>query len=471
MTLRATRPDPALHQALPEITQRLTRAAAEQHAPALAVGIVRDQELAWFAGYGRPRLDLDQSPTADTLFRVASITKTFTVAALLQLRDAGRLSLDDPLQRHLPEFAAAQERGGPVAGVTLARLASHHSGLATEAPLPSWDGFNFPTREALLAALPRVEVTIPQDSAFKYSNLAFGLLGEVVARVSGRPYAEYVLTEILEPLGMTASVFDLAAANNPYCAIGYMPDLFQDAVAPAPIAHLGALEACGQLHSTTADLAKWISLQFRSGASNATPAAILQPATLEEFHRPRYLEPDWSSGYCLGWRVTRIGNRVYHGHGGGLPGFASYIAFSKTGRSGVICLANMWPHPGLLNLATDVLESLHKADVATLSAGCASSPPPQTPAHFRRLLGLYQAALGIPAQIEFKGGLLRLAKSPLADYVLHAPALLEQTSDPTLFVVRGGRCSGERAEFEFDAAGAVLGFKLGGFVYRKLEPR
>jgi CubicO group peptidase (beta-lactamase class C family) len=455
-----------LQEVLPDVTARLEHAVRAQRLPGLAVGIVQDQELAWFGGFGYSDLASSKRPTEHTLFRVASITKTLTTAAILQLRDAGRLGLDDPLAQHLPEFAAARARAGTVDGVTLRRMLAHRAGLTTEAPLPSWNAPSFPTREELVAALPRLEVVIPQDSAFKYSNLAFGLLGEVIARVSGRLYADYMQAEVLGPLRMVSSVFELTDASRPWLATGYLPGLFDDEPRRAPYASLDGVAACGQLHSSVHDLSRWIALQFRTEAAERNGSQILSGPTLEESHRPQYLEPDWSTGYCLGWRATRTGDRVYHGHGGGIHGFASQILFSKPHKLGVICLANLWPHPGLLATATEILEILVPARIN-------STPPAdeprfeKTPPEWSPLLGLYIAAPGVPLHVAYRGGALRLDKSPLSDYLLHVPATLEPTETADTFLVRGGRGAGERITFERSAAGQVEQFELGGFVYKK----
>lgn len=459
---------PAFETLVPDLSGQLNNLLKVQPLPGLAVGIVRDQELAWFGGFGRADLRTGRAPDRQTLFRVASITKTFTATAILQLRDEGRLSLDDSLQQHIPEFAKAQGRGGRPETVTLRRLLAHHSGLVTEATLPCWDALEFPTREALLAAMSNIEIAIPPDSAFKYSNLAFGLLGEVVARVSERSYAEYLQTQILDPLGMSGGI-ELNDDQKSRLAVGYYPRRFDDDFDVAPYVSLQGLSACGQLHASVADLARWIALQFRTEDVSRGGSQILAGRTIDESHRPQFLEPDWSVGYCLGWRATRVGDHVYHGHGGGIHGFASYVLFSKPHRLGVICLANVWPHPGMLGTATEIAESL-------LGAGWnAPSPdeteiPVHTPSPLERFLGVYEATPGIFAAIVWRTGALRLERTPLSDYLLHAPAVLEPTADPSLFLVRGGRGAGERALFQFAADGRALSFSLGGFVYRRMVP-
>ena len=180
------------------------------------------------AGSGAPALD------ADTLFRVASITKTFTATAIVQLRDQGKLRLDDPLVKHIPEFGAVDNPFGPIEDVTLRRVASHSSGLMGEPPLDHWSTLRFPTREEWLAVLPQVRIAIPPGSAFKYSNLGYTLLGEVIERLAGQPYVEYMREAIFEPLGMASSAYELTDELRPRAAPGHMPHPFEDGAEPAP---------------------------------------------------------------------------------------------------------------------------------------------------------------------------------------------------------------------------------------------
>ena len=329
--------DPVLQGLIPGIERLAQTKVATHRLPGMALGIVRDQELAWFGGFGAADLESGAKPTEETIARVASVTKTFTATAIMQLRDEGRLTLEDPLARHVPEFASARAVGGYVEGVTIRRLLTHRSGLVTESPTHGWAALDFPSREEILARLPETGIVIPQDSAFKYSNLAFALLGEVIYRVSGTPYTEYIHTHIIEPLGLTSTVFDLTDYLRPRFFTGYNPSPWQDRPERAPYAHLNGISAGGQLHSTVSDLARWVSFQFRGGG------LVLSPETVLEIQRPQYVEPDWSAGQCIGWRATRIGDRVHHNHGGGIHGFATQVWFNAPGRTGVVLLINMWP--------------------------------------------------------------------------------------------------------------------------------
>ena len=150
----------------------------------------------------------------------------------------------------------------------------------------------------------------------------------MVYRLTGTPYIEYVHANIIEPLGLASTVFDLTDQLRPHFFVGYNPTPYQDRPERAPYAHLNGISAAGQLHSTVGDLAKWVSFQFQTDGGDRRGAQVLKGSTLVEIQQLQYVEPDWSAGQCLGWRATRIGDHVYHNHGGGIHGFGTQVWFN-----------------------------------------------------------------------------------------------------------------------------------------------
>jgi CubicO group peptidase (beta-lactamase class C family) len=440
-------------------------------APGLAAGIVHSDELVWSSGFGVADLETGRVPDDGTIARVASITKTFTATAVLQLRDEGKLGLDDPLSTHIPEFAKVRETGGRAQDVTLRRLLTHYSGLSAETSLLSWGAEEFPGRDAVIAALPQTEVVIPADSQWKYSNLAFGLLGEVVERLSGVPYAEYMRANVLDPLHFDSTAFERDDLPADQLYTGY------DAVIPsdpsrqqfriADYRHLNAVTSAGQLQSSVADLARWISFQFREDGGERAGSQVVSGRTLSEMHRPQYAAADWSSGQCLPWMVERAGDRVYHGHGGGIHGFGSQITYNIPSRTGVILLANAWPVAGVYGLGREAMEVL-----LTGSASAAILvPEPDLPAiqsapdALASYLGYYIAEPGVPASVEFRDGDLWITSPPGESFPIHTPARMVATDDEGSYLLHGGRGAGERAAFAPNGDS----FTLGGWLYRRVR--
>ncbi len=312
--------------------------------PGIAAGILAGGELAWFGGAGWADPEGRVTPTEHSIARVASVTKTFTATAILQLRDRGLLALNDPLERHVPEFAAVQERGGRRSDVTIRAILTHRSGLETESPTTSWDVPAFGDMAAILAALPETAVVIPAMTIWKYSNLGFALLGEVIARRAGLPYAEYVRAEIFEPLGLRETAFQLDGGLAPLAMTGHQPVRYEDRAAVAPVVSLDGLTAAGQLQSNVHDLARWVA--FHLGTAPIAPAiqeAVLAGTSRVEAQQANYAQPDFALGQGLAWRMVRIGEHVFHNHGGSVHGFNSSVGFHVPSGLGVVVLANLWP--------------------------------------------------------------------------------------------------------------------------------
>ena len=194
----------------------------ERGLPGVAVGVVADQDLVWAAGFGYADSAAKLPMTPQTKFRMASHSKLFTATAVMQLREQGKLRLDDPVSKYLPWFAVKpSESGDPP--ITIEELLTHSSGLPREAG-DHWTTFEFPTTEQLRELLPAREAPFAPEVRWKYSNLAYSVAGMIVEAVSGQKWADYVHREIFQPLGMGASSVDKKVGG---LAVGYgrrMPD-------------------------------------------------------------------------------------------------------------------------------------------------------------------------------------------------------------------------------------------------------
>src|SRR6266516_2685611 len=201
-----------------ELSRLVREAQARERAPSISAAAVGNGEVVWQEALGLADVAGDVEATADTQYRVGSITKTFTAAAVMQLRDAGELDLDDTLADHIPEA----EHGR----LTLRRMLAHMSGLQREPPGRVWETLEFPDREQLVGSLGDAEQVLASGKSWHYSNLAFALLGEIVARRSGLEYEDYVRERLLEPLGLTRTTFE----QRPPTATGYLVEAYTDRV-------------------------------------------------------------------------------------------------------------------------------------------------------------------------------------------------------------------------------------------------
>jgi len=346
-------------------------AAARDRAPALAYGVVGGGRLLAAGGVGDPG-DGDGAPDERTLFRIASMTKSFTAAAVLHLRDAGRLGLDDAVAAHVPAAAGLRPPTTDSPAITLRHLLTMSSGLATD---DAWADRHLDVTGADLRGwlAEGAAFAAPPGTLFEYSNLGYGVLGQVVEAVAGVPLQHYVSARLLGPLGMADTVWDERRARAGARLARPHRVVDEAAVREAPPLGDGALAAMGGLWSTVADLAVWIAFLAEAfpprddpddgplrrasrrelqQAARAVPSAL----TREDVLGPLRLA---AGGYGMGLQVAdhlELGPMVTHS--GGLPGFGSNMRWLPDRAVGVVALANAtYSRMGMLT--RDALELLH----------------------------------------------------------------------------------------------------------------
>jgi CubicO group peptidase (beta-lactamase class C family) len=436
----------------------------QQRLAGAAVGVVTGEGLVWFGGIGFADVADRRAPEPATLYRIGSITKTFTGTAIMQLSDEGRLHLDDPAVDYVPELRDATSPFGPIETLTIRRMLSHESGLQGDPPGTDW---TLPVYEGVVARnlerIVEIGIRIPPNTQQKYSNLAYQLLGEIVTRVSGMTYVDYLRDKVLQPLGLASTAFEPLRENlRTRTATGYarrfLSDEFELPPASPPVWAEGGLWSC------TEDLARWVSFQLRREDGPRRGAQVLAGSTLEEMHRARYLGDDtWTEAWGIAWYVLRKGDVIWVQHGGGIHGFNASVCFDPDRQVGAIALVNGRGDAGGLAMELGAI-----AREAVRTGAPTIAPPPPTPETYRPLLGIYvDLEDGWVVLVEWRDGKLSLI-DPADD--TWRP-VLSPTQDPYAFVVEAGvRESGEPAVFRHLPDGRVASLFLASSTLQRLQP-
>ncbi|MCY4021721.1 MAG: serine hydrolase [Chloroflexi bacterium] len=409
----------------------------EKHLPGLALGLVYGDELLWGKAYGVANLESGQPITLDTRFRIASISKTFTATGILQLRDAGKLRLDDPVSRYLDWFDL---RYGDAPEITIRNLLTHTSGLPRDAANAMWTDCEAPDWEEFVAQTRQRELTRAPYENHAYSNLGYSLLGGVIAAVSGQSWADYLQQNVLEPLGMTET-YPVPDADDAQLATGYTRER-QDGKRDAfPFWKMNAFEASANFASSVNDLVKYAA--FHLGLRGDT---VLSPYTLFDMHRVHWLEQDWKGGYGLGMGLHRVKDWLISGHGGGYPGYLTAFTICREHNTGVIALCNALgsnPHQIAEQAYKLVLPELIKAT---------EEPKAEANPVWQKYVGDYASEWALQ-KVVIRDGQLQLL---YLDYLDGEPTLLEPTDDETVFVLQQAGQSNETLRFELDDKGDVI---------------
>jgi CubicO group peptidase (beta-lactamase class C family) len=423
--------------------------------PGLAIGVVYDQDIVWAKGFGYADLDKKNPVTTTTIFRIASITKTFTSTAIMQLRDRGRLQLDDPVVEHLPWFTYRNRHpAGPP--ITIRHLLTHTSGLPREAAFPYWTTHEFPTREEMVSALEEQESIYETERKYKYSNLGIAILGEVIAAVSGQPYEVFVQENILDPLEMTGTSVFMPPDHRERLATGYGRKLRDGTRKKSPPTESKGLAPSANISSTTEDMCRYAS--FHLSEDTTTAGQILAASTLREMHRVHWLQPSWTSGRGLGFTVSKWDDRVTFSHGGWVGGHRSQFTVSPGEKVAVVVLTNA--DDGVPAYFANRAMSM----LAPVVAQCASEQPPapKPDSGWSLYVGRYSDPWNWDSEVLlFRGKLIIYDYSypPESDPTKSLVELVPEGSH--LFRMSGRGGNGELVRFELGADGKVERMKVG----------
>jgi CubicO group peptidase (beta-lactamase class C family) len=351
---RFSSPDRAekLQKAFPTIDEIFRRYAADKHIPGMVWGIVIDGRLAHVATFGVQDLKTNTPVTATTDFRIASMTKSFTVLAILKLRDQGKLSLEDPVSKWIPEFANIELPTRDSATLKIRQLMSHSAGLPEDNP---WADQQLAASDADLTQWLRqgIPFSTPPGTRYEYSNYAFGLLGRIVTKAAGIRYDRYVQREIIAKLHMDSTTFDFSKVPKERRAIGYrlQPDGTYLEEPPLP---QGAFGSAGGLLTTADDLGRYIAFHLSAWPPRDDPdtGPVRRSSVREMSHRwtPSNLTARRvdgklqviDAGYGYGLRIaTDCRFERIVSHNGGLPGFGSTMAWLPDYDVGIFAMATL----------------------------------------------------------------------------------------------------------------------------------
>jgi len=341
-----------IDKALPLIDPLIEAEIASQGLVGVSFGLVVDGELVYAKGYGVQDLASMAPATAQTIYRIGSLTKSFTALALLDLRDRGVLALDDPLSQYLPEAANVIYPTKDSRAITLRQVMTHTSGF------PRVGNFNYtaadanPTEADVVGSLIDLRLDTSPGTSFQYSNLGYSLLGIVAARASGQPYRDVIQKRILEPLGMTSTVWDPESVSQGKLATAY--EKKGGKLVPTYLWRLGASEASGGLFSSVDDMARYVAFQLSAypprsdadagpvGRSSVREAheVAMSAGRISVVQKGERLAASADS-YGFGWGVAQTCDFAYLvGHSGGTEGFSSQVWLLPEYGLGAIALTN-----------------------------------------------------------------------------------------------------------------------------------
>jgi len=345
--------------------------AERNHFPAMAYGIVVDGKLVFSNATGYANVDRKIAATTRTAFRIASMSKSFTAMAIIKLRDAGKLQLDDPAYKYVPEMKGLKYLAKDAPSITIRHLLTHAAGFPEDNP---WGDRQLDDTDAELVGLIKDGVSFSNVPGydFEYSNLGFALLGAIVSKVSGKPYQQYIIETILQPLGMKDSKWEYTRVPADQLALGY--NWAGGKWTDEPLLHDGSYGAMGGLICSIEDFGKYIAFHLSAWPSRSDEdKGPIQRSSLREMHHPWEFTALNSNArradgtvcpvvaayaYGLSWDKN-CDQRVRVGHSGGLPGFGSQWRMLPDYGIGIVSFANL-TYAGTGGINQRVLDTIIK---------------------------------------------------------------------------------------------------------------
>lgn len=311
------------------IERFITHEMADKDLPALSIALIDDQQVVWAKGFGFADPKSKEPATAETVYRVGSVSKLFTDIAVMQLVEQGKLDLDAPVTRYLPDFHPHNPFGR---SITLRQLMSHRSGLVREPPVGHYFDPTGPSLKRTIASLNNTDLVYPPETRTKYSNAAIATVGYVLEHIEGEPFPKYLKRAVLDPLGLAHSSFEPSPDITRNLAKGYMWTI-DGRVFDAPTFQLG-ISPAGSMYTTVTDLGRFTSVLLAGG--QGPRGSILKRSTLAEMWTPQFVKPGQKSGFGIGFQLGEVDGRRMIGHGGAIYGFATQLSAMPDDKLGAV---------------------------------------------------------------------------------------------------------------------------------------
>jgi serine beta-lactamase-like protein LACTB len=306
---------------------------ADKRLPALSIALVDDQKVVWARGYGFADADKKKPATADTVYRVGSVSKLFTDIAVMQLVEQGKLDLDAPVTKYLPDFKPISKYDKPI---TLRMLMSHRAGLVREPPAGNYFDPSVTDLGRTVRSLNETELLFEPGTQTKYSNAGIAVVGLVIEETQKQRFARHLYNRVLDPLGMARSAFEPTPELNRDLAAALMWT-YDGREFPAPTFELGMAPA-GSMYSTVNDLGRFISALFAGGKGSG--GQVLQAATLQQMLTPQFAKEGEKTGFGIGFSIAELDGHKRIGHGGAIYGFATELAALPDDKLGAVVVTS-----------------------------------------------------------------------------------------------------------------------------------
>ncbi len=449
--------DPVIEAAFIYLDSLIDSLRIEQNIPGLSVAVVFDQEMVWAKGFGLADMEKKIPAGSKTIYRIASITKLFTATMLMQLRDKDKLQLDDPLIEYIPGFKIKSPFKG-TRPITLRQIASHSSGLPREAPLDYMKTLEFPAIEEILESLKEAELIFKPLTEFKYSNVGISLLGYALESISNQSYREYITENILNPLGMTGTVFEINADLQPYLAVGYIPTDDGKSFQTAPLYDMKGMSPCGQLYSNVEDVSRFMSFQFHE--QGAPQDDILSRVSIDEMQNIEIMDSKWEMGMGIGWAIIRDGDEILVGHSGGTHGYQTNIFLAPKLKIGVAAFSNNTnSNPG--KISKEILGVLIPLIKRIQAQNKKAQKSDALVEEWKKYVGIYVwEELGQQIEIKIKDNDLIVTSPNDPNLIVYLAPEKEH-----VFRMKEGPFSGELLKFQVDESGKVIEAWLGNYCF------